>query len=411
MRWTFWSPSDGPQRNLSLIVFVHAVGRGAYVTAGVLYFTQSVRLPVGQVGAGLSVAGLLALTAGPPVGHLADRHGARGVFMATLLCGGAAVASLALADDFWTFLAAACATAYTHTAGLAARGPLVADHGRDRPQEFRGHLRAVSNIGIALGTLPAGWAAQVGTRSAYLTLILGTAASSVCAAALTARLPPTRPIPPDRESRWVALKDVPYAVLTVLDGILAVQFKVLTITLPLWIVTRTEAPKWMIGATMLVNTAMVGSLQARVTRNISTPAAAGRAMRRAGFTFLLSCAVIVASAGVPTWIAVATLLAAVVVHTVGELWHAAGGFELSYALAPPHAIGQYQGLFGMGLGAADFLGPAMVTALCIQWGRPGWFVLGAVFAATGLLVPPAAAVAEGRLRRPRPMALARPTRE
>ncbi|GAA4235312.1 MFS transporter [Actinomadura meridiana] len=409
MRWTFWLPPDGPQRNLALIVFVHATGRGAYVTAGVLYFTQSVRLPVGQVGIGLSVAGLLALTAGPPIGHLADRRGARGVFMATLVCGAAAIAALTLATDFWTFLLAACATAYTHTAGLAARGPLVADHGQDRPQEFRGHLRAVSNVGIAIGTLPAGWAAQVGTRSAYLTLILATAASSLCAAALTWRLPPTRPIPTDRGSRWVALKDAPYAALTVLDGILAVQFKVLTITLPLWIVTRTDAPTWMIGATMLVNTAMVGSLQARVTRNINTPKSAGRAIRRAGFTFLLSCAVIVMSAGAPKWIAVATLLAAVVVHTVGELWHAAGGFEVSYALAPPHAIGQYQGLFGMGLGAADFLGPAMVTALCIQWGRPGWFVLGAIFAVTGLLVPPAVAIAEGRTRSP--LVLARPTGE
>ncbi|TDD74325.1 MFS transporter [Actinomadura darangshiensis] len=396
---TFWLPPGRAQRNLALIVFVHATGRGAYVTAGVLYFTQSVGLPVGQVGVGLSAAGLLALAAGPPVGHLADRCGARGVFTAALLCGSAAIAALALARGFWTFLAAACATAFTHTAGLAARGPLVADHGRDRPHEFRGYLRSVSNIGIALGTVPAGWAVQTGTRSAYLALILGTAASSACAAALTALLPATRPIPSDEGSRWVALKDGPYAVLTVLDGVLAVQFKVLTITLPLWIVTRTDAPNWLISATMLVNTAMVGTLQTRVTRNAGTPPAAGRAIRRAGFTFLVSCAVIVLSAGMPGWAAAATILAAVVVHTVGELWHAAGGFELSYALAPPHAIGQYQGLFGMGLGAADFFGPAMVTALCIQWGRPGWFVLGGIFAGTGLLVPPAVAVAERRTGR------------
>jgi MFS family permease len=404
VRWTFWIPADGAQRTLALITFVHAIGRGAYVTAGVLYFTQAVHLPVSQVGIGLSIAGLLALTAGPPAGHLADRYGARGVFLAALLCGGLATSVFALTKEFWGFLFAACASAYTHTAALAARGPLVADHGRDRPQEFRGYLRSVSNVGIAIGTLPAGWAAQVGTRSAYLTLILGTAASSICAAAVTILLPPTPPIRSDGRSRWIALRDVPYAVLTALDGILAVQFKVLTITVPLWIVTRTDAPTWLISATMLVNTSIVGLLQARATRNVNTPTAAGRAVRRAGFAFLFSCAVIALSADVTGWIAAATLLTAVVVHTVGELWHAAGGFELSFALAPPHAIGQYQGLFGMGLSAADFLGPAMVTALCIEWGQPGWFLLGAIFAGTGMLVPLAITVAERRTDRLQSMA-------
>ncbi|MFB4289727.1 hypothetical protein ACBI99_18935 [Nonomuraea sp. ATR24] len=48
----------------------------------------------------------------------------------------------------------------------------------------------------------------------------------------------------------------------------------------------------------------------------------------------------------------------------------AGGFELSFALAPPRAIGQYRGLFGMGMSALEFLGPAVVTPLCPGWSRP-----------------------------------------
>ncbi|WP_199191541.1 hypothetical protein [Amycolatopsis sp. CA-126428] len=89
----------------------------------------------------------------------------------------------------------------------------------------------------------------------------------------------------------------------------------------------------------------------------------------------------------PTWLALGFLLAAVVVPTIGELWQAAGGFELSFTLAPPHAVGQYQGLFGMGLGLGVTLGPAVLNALCITWGTPGWFVIGGIFAATGLAVP------------------------
>ncbi|GAA3205207.1 MFS transporter [Actinocorallia longicatena] len=376
------------------MTFVHAIGRGAYVTAAVLYFTQSLGLGIGQVGVGLSVAGLVGMAAGPPAGHLADRYGARGAHLASLLCCALATAAFTVPAGFWGFLSAAVAVACAHNAGLATRGPLVADHGRDRPQEFRGHLRAVSNIGICLGTLPAGWAVQAGTSFAYLALVLGAAGLHLAAAAVTAFLPPTAPVPPDGGSRWIVLKDGPYAILTVLDGVMAIQFRVLTIALPLWIVLRTEAPTWLVSATMLVNTVIVGVFQTRVSRGVDSPAAAGRALRRAGFTFLLSCAALSCTAGPPVGITVAVLLLAVAVHTVGELWHAAGGFELSYTLAPPHAIGQYQGLFGMGLSAADFLGPGLVTALCLDWGRPGWFVLGALFAVTGLLVPPATRLAE-----------------
>lgn len=93
-------------------------------------------------------------------------------------------------------------------------------------------------------------------------------------------------------------------------------------------------------------------------------------------------------------VAVGLLLTAVVVHTVGELWHSAGGFEVSYALAPPHATGQYLGVFGLGAGLSEAVGPGLLIALCVGWGRPGWFAVGALFALTGLLTPLAVRRAE-----------------
>ncbi|WP_072478424.1 hypothetical protein [Amycolatopsis australiensis] len=92
-----------------------------------------------------------------------------------------------------------------------------------------------------------------------------------------------------------------------------------------------------------------------------------------------ACVAIAAMAGAPTWLALVLLPAAVVVHTIGELWQAAGGFELSFTL---HAVRQYQGLFGRGLGLGVTLGPAVLIALCITWAlragpgasspRPAW---------------------------------------
>ncbi|MET9683197.1 hypothetical protein [Streptomyces coeruleorubidus] len=96
------------------------------------------------------------------------------------------------------------------------------------------------------------------------------------------------------------------------------------------------------------------------------------------------------------------LLTAVTIHAFGEIWQAAGGFELSFALAPKESLGQYQGLFEMGLGLGTTLGPSVLIALCIDQGRIGWWVVGLGFALTGLAIPPTARWAERALAKPRP---------
>ncbi|MEV7524403.1 MFS transporter [Streptomyces sp. NPDC091371] len=382
-------PDTGPQRILAASNFVYTVGSGLFLTAGVLYFTQSVRLPVAQVGAGLAIAGLVSLAVGIGVGHLADRFGARGVYVATLVVQALATAAFLLADAFWPFVFAVSAATGAKAAGLAARSPLIRHYGGDRPQEFRGYLRAVSNIGISLGALLAGWAVQVGSRSAYETMVAGNAVLFAASAAVIGFLPPVSPAPAVHGPRWIALRDRPYLLITALDGIMAVQFKVLTVAIPLWIVAATTAPPWLISGTMLANTLIVIALQVRAGRDVDSPAAGARAYRRSGVAFLVSCSLISLSAGIPAWAAATLLVAAVVIHTVGELWHSAAGFEVSFALAPEHATGQYLGVFGLGAGLAEAVGPALLISLCITWGRPGWYVVGALFALAGLAAPAA----------------------
>jgi MFS family permease len=175
---------------------------------------------------------------------------------------------------------------------------------------------------------------------------------------------------------------------------MAIQYRVLTVAVPLWLVTRIQAPTWAVSVVILINTAIVILFQVRASRGITTLTAGGRAFRRAGFAFLVAAAVISFTANVPVWLALALLATAAIIHTVGEIWQAAAGFELSFALAPRHAVGQYQGLFGMGLGLGLALGPAVLIALCIEWGTPGWWVVGALFALTGLAVPPVVRWAE-----------------
>ncbi|MEU9455520.1 MFS transporter [Streptomyces sp. NPDC048277] len=399
-------PDTGPQRVLALSNLVFTVGSGLYLTAGVLYFTEAVRLPAGQVGLGLAAAGLFSLAVAVAVGHLADRRGARGVYAATLVVQTPATAAFLWADGFWPFVLVVSVATAAKAAGTAARAPLIRHYGGDRPQEFRAYLRAVTNVGVSVGALGAGWAVQIGTATSYRLLVAGLSVSCAASALVLLALPPVAPAPAAGGGpRRVALRDRPYLLLTALDGVMAVQFKVLTVAVPLWLVGATAAPRWLVSGTMLTCTVIVVAFQVRASRGVDSPAAGGRAYRRAGVAFLLSCALIPLAAGVPGWVAAVVLLGAVVVHTVGELWHAAAGFEVSFALAPERATGQYLGVFGLGAGLAEAFGPGLLIWLCIDWGRPGWYILGALFAVTGLAAPPAvrwarrrqAAVGQGRV--------------
>lgn len=380
-------PARGPQRVLVASNLVFAVGSGLYLTAGVLYFTQAVHLPAGQVGLGLGLAGAASLVAGATVGHLADRLGARGVYATTLAVQALAMAAFVLAGSFWLFVAAVSVAAAAKAGGAAARSPLIRRHGGARPQEFRAYLRAVTNVGISAGALLAGWVVQVGSPRAYQLMVAGMVISTVAAAVLLVFLPPAPVARTAAGPRWVALRDRPYLLLTVLDGVMAIQFRVLTVAIPLWVVGATDAPHWIISATMFTCTVIVIGFQVRASRGITTPAAGAVAYRRAGGAFFLSCTLISLAAGIPGWAAAALLLVATVVHTVGELWHSAGGFEVSFALVPERATGQYLGVFGLGAGLAEAFGPGLLIWLCIGWGRPGWYLVGAMFALTGLAVP------------------------
>ncbi|MEU3037248.1 hypothetical protein [Streptomyces griseoaurantiacus] len=108
----------------------------------------------------------------------------------------------------------------------------------------------------------------------------------------------------------------------------------------------------------------------------------------------------------PAWAAAALLLTAVVIHTGGELWHAAAGFEISFALAPPRATGQYLGVSGPGAGLAEAFGPALLIWLSLGWGRPDRYVVGVLSALTGLLAPVAVRRVERHRGAPRTAELA-----
>ncbi|MFG2083739.1 MFS transporter [Micromonospora tulbaghiae] len=383
-------PEPGPSRTLALSTLVNTVGRGTWLTASALFLTRSVGLSVAQVGVALTLTALVSLVASTPMGYLADRLGPRGLQMAALLASAGCTAALVGVRSFTGFLVVGVLMAVADAGTRGARGALIAGAvPPDQRVRTRAYLRAVTNVGISVGTVLAGFALAADTRGAYVTLILLDAATYVLAAAVLLRLPPVPPMPaPAHGPRLIALRDRPFLAFTVLDGLMSMHFSLINIALPLWIAGHTTAPNWLISACLFVNTVVVILFQVRASRGTEDLTGAGRAARRAGVLLAVACALFAAGGGVPVAVAVPLLLAGALVHVVGELWHAAAGWGISFGLAPAHAHGQYQGAYGMGMQLGSMVAPLVVTTLAIGWGVPGWLVLGVVFLLLGALVPP-----------------------
>ncbi|MDG4749963.1 MFS transporter [Micromonospora sp. WMMD718] len=383
-------PEPGPSRTLALSTLVNTVGRGTWLTASALFLTRSVGLSVTQVGVALTLTALVSLVASTPMGYLADRLGPRGLQMAALLGSAGCTAALVSVRSFTGFLVVGVLMAVADAGTRGARGALIAGAvPPDQRVRTRAYLRAVTNVGISVGTVLAGFALAADTRGAYVTLILLDAATYVLAAAVLLRLPPVPPMPaPAHGPRLIALRDRPFLAFTVLDGLMSMHFSLINIALPLWIAGHTTAPNWLISVCLLVNTVVVILFQVRASRGTEDLTGAGRAARRAGVLLAVACALFAAGGGVPVAVAVPLLLAGALVHVVGELWHAAAGWGISFGLAPAHAHGQYQGAYGMGMQLGSMVAPVVVTTLAIGWGVPGWLVLGVVFLLLGAMVPP-----------------------
>ncbi|MFY1633945.1 MFS transporter [Solwaraspora sp. WMMB335] len=383
-------PPTGPQRALASSVFAVTVGGGLLLGSSTLYLTRIIGMSATEVGSGLTVGAVAGLVAGPLMGHVADRRGPREVHMVTMLCGAAATAGFVVVRSFWALVLVSLFTTLVSAAGQASRAPLIRAVAAGRTTWFLSYQRAISNVGIMAGTLISTIGIQLDTGPVYITMILAAAVTFVLASAVLARIPHVEPLASvPSQGRWVALRDRPYLLVTLINGAMSVHLAIPAFALPLWIVNNTTAPRVAVTGFVLLNGILIVALQVQVSRGVISPVAAGRRMVWAGAALLLSLALIGAMAGVPWWTALLLLSAATVVYTFGELWHAAASFELAFGLAMPHAQGQYAGAFGLGQGAANAAGPAILAVLCLNGGLPGWIALGAMLMVLGLLTPAA----------------------
>jgi MFS family permease len=372
-----------------LAALINVYGTGLIITAMTLYAIKVVHLTAARSGLALTIAGLVGLLASMPIGRLADRRGPRDVSrLALLLVGVAAASYVFLAHNFVSYLIVAIVDGSALSASSTASVALLRRVGGDNATTFRSQAQAVFNLGISLGVATCGVAIELNTVNAYRALFLGNALSCLIGVAVLSLLPKFEPLPgAHEESPLAALRDRPFLGYTALSGAMFMQYLVLGLLLPVWVVFHTNAPRWSVSAFVVINTVIVVLFQVRVGKTVQTIRQGGAAFRRAGVIFLVSCSAMGLAAGLPAWGALLLLAGAVVLHTYGELWHASGTFALDFGLAPPHAQGQYQGLVGMGNFAGQALSPLILVGLVLAGGRLGFVLLGAWFAVLGLAGP------------------------
>jgi MFS family permease len=383
-------PAAGLPRLLAAQNALWGVGTGTFLAGSVVFYSLYVGLSPVQIGLGLSAAGLVALVGSMPLGHLADVIGGRRAWALGTAVRAVAFAAYPLVGGFWPFLLVMCVQTTAETLSNSGRvvytAAAVPAENRLRVLAFsRAYLNAGWTVGAGLGAA----ALALDSRPGLLLLILVAAAVCAVNAAGVTRMPPVAPVAAGpRPSPWGVLRDLPYTAGSAIFGALWLHTILWNDVLQLWVITRTDVPKPVLGGLVALNTVLAVALQVRATRGADSVPGVVRLTRAAALSSALACPLAAATGSTHGWLTVVLLVLAVVLFTGTELWVSAAQWYVQTEIAPAARRGLYAGLDKSVQGVTRLAGPAGLTFLVIQTGGWGWWVIGAGFATCALAVRP-----------------------
>jgi MFS family permease len=362
------------------------VGTGMFLAVSTVFFVRVVGLPVAQVGLGLTIAALAAMTMILPIGRLADRHGPRGVLIGVEVVQGAATAGYLVVHGWWGFLAVCVVVAATQQAAPPLIQALVGELApADRRTRILAVHRTVINIGISAGSLVAGVLLGSGLHGAFQILLVADAVAFALAAVLLCALPGRRGARTRAaQARWKALRDPRLLALTAYDAVMSLWQPMLNVAFPLWLVTQTRAPVSLVGVLYAVACVCAILLQYPASVLAGTP---HQARRGYGCAALCLAAASLGFAAAPAHsapVTAAIFTAAIVLLTVGEVTQVGSAWTLSFAIAPQDGRSAYLAAFSMGRALSRATGPLLMTGVVLALGQSGWIVLAVVFAAAAV---------------------------
>ncbi|WP_328905143.1 MFS transporter [Streptomyces sp. NBC_00234] len=392
-------PSIARHGRFVAAIVIDSIGTGVFVPVSMLYFLATTPLTLVQVGAALTTAGLLALPAGPLIGGLADRYGAKPVLQAANLAQALGFAGYLLVDQTWQIVICAWLNSAGRAVSFSCYGvtvtALAAPGQRER---WFGLLGSVRNLGYALGGLLCAVAISFGTHGAYTAIVVVNALSYVTAFLLMRAVPNIRPeAGQDAAGGWGhVLRDRRYLALVAHQLCFAISLFVLNIAIPVYAVDVLGLPGWTAGAVFTLNALMVGFGQGIVVgwlsgRIRSRVLVAGHACFAAGYLLFLAADRVAALA-----LAVGVVLLGAGSYTFGEILGGPITSTVAAESAPDALRGRYLALNQLAVTVAGAVAPAALSGLLSIGAAAIWLTLvgvsalGATLATTiGKVVPAA----------------------
>lgn len=375
-------------RKITLSTFINTFGDGLFMTTGIIYFSLVVGLGAQKVALAFSLSGALSLLLSVPSGHFADRYPPRLIASIALVGMGFCAFALIFIQNWWLLLIALSLDSIIEVFGQNARMAMIARIGEGEERvRIRAYTRAVTNLGIAFGTVIAGFALAINTPFAYKSMIALNSVTFFLAAVAYLRVPNVKPSLTNREKfDWTILKDYRYISAMLLSGVMSMHFILQNVAIPVWVVKETNAPRWWVSVIMFVNTIAVVLFQVRMSKGAANAEIGAKQFKKAGFYIAAACLFYGAAKGLNPYAASAVLIIAMLIHVVGELLASTGSWSIAFEMANQDRQGAYQGLWRMGFGGMNVIGPSLVIFFAIGLGQIGWVIMAFIFIITGLLM-------------------------
>jgi MFS family permease len=370
-------PSVGRHRRFVTAIGIDAVGSGVFMPITILYFLVATDLSLVQVGAAISLASLVALPAGPLIGSVVDRVGAKQVLLAGNVLQGAGFMAYLVSDSFVAVTAWTVVVTVGRTAFWGSYGAIVAAISVPGEREkWFGFLGALRNVGFAVGGLLSGVAITIGTHEAYAAVVIANAASYAVAFVLLLAVPAT----PRTEHRTEAgswrtvLRDRPFRLLWCVQLTYSTSMMVLNFAMPVYATTVLGLPGWVTGAVFTINTIMVGLGQGLVVRAM-TGRTRWRLLVLANLSFAASYVVLLGATATTVAVGVVVVLVGSAIYTVGELTGGPVTAALAAEASPEHLRGRYFSLVQLAWNLASTVAPVAFAWLLDRGATPIWIAL------------------------------------
>lgn len=380
-------PGTRTGRALAYCATVDSVTIGLFLAATTLYFIAVLGIPAVAIGTALAVANIAGLIAPVPLGGLADRIGARKVYVALMGVRASGFLGYVFVTDVVGYLIVSCVITGATRSCLPLLQVVVGEvEAEDTRTRTMASMRAFNNIGLTVGFLLSGLAQLAQSKVAFQTTFAFSAvalASVGGAMMLVGRLvsaasAPTERSPAGEPRGRTPFRDWRYLVLTAGNAVMMLHDAILFILLPLWVV-RHGLPGALSSALFAANTVLTILLQITVSRYAHGAVRSLRLLRWGCAALLGSCALFVVADSQHSVMVIVLAVVVVVTLTVGENLHATAGWEMSYVMSPRNARGRYLSLFSTGTSTQLVFGPFLMTAVILPADTLGWIIMAGLF--------------------------------